>query len=505
MRQLLLSLLVFLFFFNVNGQVRNGWRSIYDKEGRLTRMYYYDNGICVVDSNLFFQYHSENLLKALVTGEINTQQSELNGSVSIFDYMGFLTSYNIKRNGQLTFELNCDYEQNCNGVWSDLFESESGDWGGENFSIENSELVIQNKGSIAYAVYKPGVPIDIKNDFACKLLIPVQDNSAKQGLALCWKNVNNYFMFELSYGKYYSVNYMKDGVFYPVTDGRQLFERPDDVCNELVVRRKSGSLIVEVNGVIEFVYDCPNFTGNTIALVTRSSGNARFSDFIFKNTKIADDEFIKSKWIGKGTGFFISPSKILTTYDVVAESKKLRIKGNVDGKSYVFPAVIYRIDEENNLAVLEIDEPNFVPFETLPFGYSDKAPMTESMSFSLGYPNAISGIYMEPEVFKGQILNGSASYSNCRMVEMSFRYGLIGSPVFDNDVNLIGICAYKGMDIKYTEMIDFYQNNRLFKANIGRFDLKVESPIKNKTTQDKIKALRNIVVIVESSVLNFNE
>lgn len=505
MRYLLTISFLLLLCLNGHSQVRNGWRSIYDKEGRLTRMYYYNNGVSVSDSNLFFQYYSENLLKVVVTGEINSQNGNVDGSVSLFDYEGLVNSYHIKRNGQVTFDMDCDYEQNYSGTWSDLFDVETGDWVCDSFSIEKSNLLIHNNSSIAYAIYKPEVPIDIKNDFACKLIIPVANNSAKQGLALCWKNEQNYFLFELLFGKYYNVYYWQNGEFFPVTKGRQLIEKANEDVNELVVRKTGGKLIVEVNGVMEFVYDCPDFTGNTIALVTRSKGDARFSDFIFKNNKMLDEDFFNSKWIGKGTGFFISPTKILTTYEVVMDAKKLRIKGRVDGKSYILPAKIFQLDEENNIAVLQINKGDKKPFATLPYGYTDRAPLSESMALSIGHPNAVGGIYMKPEVFKGQVLSGLASYSNSRLLEMPFRYGMIGSPIFDNDANLIGVCAYKGMDIKYSEMIDFKDNDRLFKANMGKFERKIESPVKNKTTQEKIKALNNVVVLIESNVFNYKE
>jgi hypothetical protein len=86
---------------------------------------------------------------------------------------------------------------------------------------------------------------------------------------------------------------------------------------------------------------------------------------------------------------------------------------------------------------------------------------------------------------------------------MPFRFGMMGAPVFDKDVNLIGISAYKGLDLKYSEIVDFYENSRLFKTNLGKFDRNLESPLRDLPTRDKIKALSEIVVIIESSVFDF--
>jgi hypothetical protein len=51
-------------------QLRNGWRSVYDKEGRLYSMKYYNNGIDVPDSTIYFQYFTENVLRGIIKGEI---------------------------------------------------------------------------------------------------------------------------------------------------------------------------------------------------------------------------------------------------------------------------------------------------------------------------------------------------------------------------------------------------------------------------------------------------
>ena len=86
------------------------------------------------------------------------------------------------------------------------------------------------------------------------------------------------------------------------------------------------------------------------------------------------------------------------------------------------------------------------------------------------------------------------------MLEMPFRYGMIGAPVFDNDANLLGVCAMSGIDLRFSEMIDFNANSRLFMANMGKFERRIESPLKDLSTREKINKLSELVVIIESSV-----
>lgn len=501
MRKVILFLLFGLISISVFSQIRNGWRSIYDKDGRLSRMNYYENGEQVTDSNLFYQYFTENIPKVIVKGEIDSKVGSVNGSISMFDQTGMLTSYHIKRGGQMIFDVNCDYYGNCSSVWQEAFNVESGSWVCDSFSITNGDLVIHNKESICAAVYNPEVPIDLNQPFVCQLSIPVEGNTANQGLALGWKDENNFFLFEILFGNYYSIQEWKNGEKIDITEGRQKIERPDSKVNVLQVYRKNQNLILEINGSIQNVLAIPDFQGDKIALVTRSRGNAHFSDLTVKYSVSENAVFFDNLWVGKGTGFFISSSgKILTTYDNVMDAKRIRVIGKAKGKNFVIPAKIIRVEEENNLAVLQIDSAGFTPFDTLTFGYMNHAPTSDSKVFCIGFPNAISGKYSPPEVFEGRVLPGTASSSGNRMLQLDFRNGMVGAPVFNWDFDFLGIVSQKGTEIKYTEMIDFYNNSHLFIANFGLTERRLDSPYTTKSYNEKYQLEAPLVVMIETSM-----
>lgn len=497
----------FVFFLLINlistlgiSQVRNGWRSVYDKEGRLSRMNYYDNGKLVSDSNLFYQYYTENTPKVFVKGELDSKIGCINGSVSLFDPTGMLTSYVIQRGGKKVYDVNCDYYGNCSSVWIDLFESESGQWSCDSVSVLNSELIVHNIKSMGVALFDPEMPIDLSQPFSCKLVIPVEGNNASQGLSIGWKDESNYYLFETMLGKYYAIYQIKNGISTPLTDGRQPIDRPGEDYNEMVLKRSGQNLTFEINGSIQNVLKIDEFEGDKIALVTRAPGNAHFSDWIIKYSLPEDDLFFNQHWIGKGTGFFISKTgRILTTYEIVMDAKRVRVKGKINNREFTLPATIIRVDEENNLAVLQVDDPDFKPFETLPFGYADNAPASESKVYCIGYPNAISSVYMTPEVFEGNILSGNSLSSSNSVLALDFRNGMIGAPVFDFDFNFLGICSSKGLELKYSEMIDFYRNSRLYIAYMARTERKIQSPLFGKSYQEKYKVGTELVVIVETN------
>ncbi|HKM94147.1 MAG TPA: serine protease [Prolixibacteraceae bacterium] len=484
------------------GQVRVGWRSIFDKEGRLSRMNYYDNGLTVIDSNMFFQYYTDNVLKAFVNGEIKQQTGKITGRVAHFDYNCNLTDYSTLIEGDVLFDISCDYEQRCKAFWSDSFSSLNKQWECSDINFFNNKMILKNSSLLGYAIFNPTVPININDLFSFSIDIPVEGNSAKQGIAFGWKDADNFLLYEVSFGKYFNVFLWENGEQREIGGGRNEIESPGEIVNSLVLKNNGKTLLLEVNGKLESIIPTPHFSSNKIALVTRSKGESYFSNFLFTNDIDNQSAFHQNFWIGKGTGFFITPKRILTTFDVVSDAKRLRVKGMINGNPVLLSAKLLRVDEANNLALIEIEDPDFKAFDQLPFGYSDIMPVSDSEVFSIGFSNAISGVYMAPEVYQGKVLPSSMSVGY-RLLEMPFRFGMIGSPVFDKDANLIGVCAYKGLELKYTEIVDFYDNSRLFKVNLGAFDRKLESPLKGIGSNKITKSLSEIVVIIESSIFDF--
>jgi hypothetical protein len=503
MRRIIVLIIILIFAHNLFSQVRNGWRSIYDTSGRLTSSSYYENGVNVVDSNFYFQYYTDNVIKGIITGEITKNEGCKNGSVMLFDETGNMKTYNIKRDGKLIFNTTCDYLNPCTSTWVDQFDTKSGCWKVDSFSIQNSEFVLFNDKSLTVALYDPPVHVDINGEFVFMTKIPKEQNSSKLGVCLGWKDPDNYYLFEISFGEYYSVLFYENGVYNQLTEGRKPIEKKGDTYNEIKISSNGKNLIFEINQNIEMVIPKPDFKANNIGLLTRSRGSARYMEIGYSYPIPLSDSFYSDKWIGKGTGIFISSTgKIITTFDAISDAKSLRIKGMINGEKFVLPVEVFRKEEEKNIVILQVKDRSFKPFSILPYGISGKKPIGETNVFSIGFPNAVNGIYMDPEMFPGKVMPSSASSSTGLLLEMSFRYGMIGAPVFDNDANLIGFVANKGMEMKYTETIDFFENSRLLQGYMNLSERRIDSPLKSKTIQEKLKTLSETVVIIESSIFD---
>ncbi|MCF8363217.1 MAG: hypothetical protein K9G70_11410 [Prolixibacteraceae bacterium] len=332
-KYIVLTLLVVLSL-SIFGQVRNGWRSVFDKEGRLTRMHFYDNGVSIIDSSFFFQYYTENVLKALINGEIKSNTGQLDGSIALFDRSGMLTSYSIKKKGHNVFDVECDYEENCMALLSEGFESKSKYWVGDDIRFYQDNLIIRNSEDYATAKYNPPYSFDLERPFALKVVLPVNNNVNKLGIALGWNDMDNSYLFEFIDGQYYNINHIQSGNDDYLTNKKSEIEDPRNQFNEVVIRNDGKNLILEVNSTIEEVLPIPDFASNTIALVTKSEGDALFSEMRYRFDMCYNNEFFNALWVGKGSGFFIGNNKVLTTYDVVYEAKRLRITGKKGGETF---------------------------------------------------------------------------------------------------------------------------------------------------------------------------
>lgn len=482
-----------------NAQVRNGWRSVYDKQGRLTRMNFYRNGEAYTDSNYYFQYYSGNQIKGMVKGTLSTQYGCQDGSVFLFNESGILTNFSINNNGQKVLSVNCDDYGNCNSTWSDNFEKPTNLWKGDSMNIENGELTLYCQYNMAAAIYNPPVPIYIDKPFNCQINIPKQGNSAKQGVVLGWKDPDNYYLFELSYGRYYSILYYKDGELEQLTKSRVPISKEAEEYNVVRISNNGRSIIFELNGIIEYVMPLPEFVGEKFGLISRSRGAARFSELKIIYALDKNDNFYQDKWIGRGSGFFISGNKILTTYSTIEDASTLRVKTESNGKQLIFPAKLIMEDERNDLAVLEVIDTTFAEIDSCMIGFNAEKYADDAKLIALGYPHSLSGLLAPAVAFEGSVIPQKASKTGSLILEMPFRFGMIGSPVVDQDMNLVGIVDNKSYDINYSEIIDYYANNRLINSLVGITSQK-ESPLKGLDKKEKLKRLEKLTVIIESYI-----
>jgi len=217
-----------------------------------------------------------------------------------------------------------------------------------------------------------------------------------------------------------------------------------------------------------------------------------------ENNKIVSQS--SNNWKPSGTGFFIDRNGyIATNFHVIESSKEIQI--SLNGKSYNSDLVIS--DEQNDLAILKINDKSFVPLQTLNYNFKSETSDVGTSVIAMGFPltsilgeeiKVTNGIISSKTGMKGDI----TSYQ----ISVPIQPGNSGGPLFDNDGNLIGITS-SGINRKLdlTENVNYAIKTKYLKLLIEEMSDKIELPNStfNKTTllTDKIKSFEKGVVFIK--------
>ncbi len=110
----------------------------------------------------------------------------------------------------------------------------------------------------------------------------------------------------------------------------------------------------------------------------------------------------------------------------------------------MYSARVLASDKNNDIAVIQIDDPNFKTLGKIPYVLSDKPIDVGSSIFTLGYPlrstmgdeiKLTNGIISSKSGFKGDI----TTYQ----ISAPAQPGNSGGPLFDDNGNLVGIVNAK--------------------------------------------------------------
>lgn len=138
-----------------------------------------------------------------------------------------------------------------------------------------------------------------------------------------------------------------------------------------------------------------------------------------------------------GTGFLIdNRGLMITNAHVVKNSKNIYVQ-NIKGEQ--FRAIVLKLDPTRDVAIIKIDDENFKPLASLPYGIRKAASEIAEPIFTLGFPrNEIvygEGYLSAKTGFEGDTL----SYQ----ISVAANPGNSGGPVFNKSGEVIGILSTK--------------------------------------------------------------
>lgn len=140
---------------------------------------------------------------------------------------------------------------------------------------------------------------------------------------------------------------------------------------------------------------------------------------------------------GNGTGFFVAPGYLLTSYHVVAEASAIAIFIGDSRRA----AKIVKTDPANDLALLQlVSSPgNWSAVTPLPVQSSRNVHLGDAV-LTLGFPNiTLQGV--EPKLTRGEINSLAGAQDDPRYFQMSVAVqpGNSGGPLVDLRGNVVGV------------------------------------------------------------------
>ena len=195
-----------------------------------------------------------------------------------------------------------------------------------------------------------------------------------------------------------------------------------------------------------------------------------------------------------GTGFLIDGKGYIITNAHVLKGKTI-IASNTKGEQFV--ATICTKDIERDIAILKIEDNDFKPNATLPYGFSKKVNLAAPV-FTMGFP--------KDEIVYGEgYLSSETGYKSDTLsyqIAISAEHGNSGSPVLNKHGDVIGILTDKsngGAVFAIKSMYIFSATENLKNdTKHSSIKLSTTNSIKNLNREEQVKKVNNCVFLIKS-------
>ena len=204
--------------------------------------------------------------------------------------------------------------------------------------------------------------------------------------------------------------------------------------------------------------------------------------------------------VGSGTGFALtSNGYIVTNNHVVIGAKTIRVKGINGNFQKAFDAKVITVDKNNDLAIIQIDDPAFKSLGKIPYVVSSKTSDAGSSVFVLGYPLRAS-MGDEIKLTNGIISSKSGYQGDVTTYQISapLQPGNSGGPMFDSKGNLMGVVNAKltgAENASYAIKTSYLLN--LIETLDKVPKLQNVSALAGKPLTEQVKAVKNFTYIIE--------
>jgi S1-C subfamily serine protease/antitoxin component YwqK of YwqJK toxin-antitoxin module len=505
---------VYLDYEDEGKNFHEGEATWYFKNGKIEQKRYYFNN--KINGKNTFYYDNGQMAQ-----EINYRLGVYDGLYQQWYKTGKLKISAFYETGRLVENKYIEYDENGLGalVYNENFRINKEQW--ERKFQDNISRITED-GNLSLYLNTDNltsrfnyITLDQKSSFSIESVIQKKSGKGNEGYGLIFgfKDWNNYYQFLISeYGSYIILGEF-EGVNIKICQWTK--SNAINIGNKrnlLKVMKFGDEFIFSINGEVVERPKSKDLRGNNIGIIAGGRGEFVLENLIVKEF-LTDKELEQKRpknistsaneWKGNGSGFFINEKGyIATNYHVVEEANAIQVEYFQKGVKNIFSAKVIVTDKQNDLAIIQVDDPKFKTLPTIPYVFSSTIKDVGSEVFALGYPMAqVMGD--EIKFTDGKISSKTGIEGDITVYQISvpIQPGNSGGPLFDNKGNLVGITS-SGLNKEYfnSENVNYAIKTTYLKNLIDVMPENIRLPnnidIYNKPLTEKIKLLSDFIPII---------
>ena len=505
---------VYLDYDDEGKNFHEGEATWYYKNGKIEQKRYYFNG--KINGKNTFYYDS-----GQIAGEINYNFGVLDGLSQQWYKTGKpkITAYYEK--GFLVDNKYIEFDENGLGalVYNENFGANKESWEAK---IEGSSSQLSNDGYISLYLNNDNtttrynyITLDQSSSYSIESIIQKKSGKGIEGYGIIFgfKDWNNYYQFLISEHGSYMISGQFEGVNIKIREWTKSSAiNIGNKRNFLKIMKFDDEFIFSINGEVVERPKSNVLRGNNIGIIAGGRGEYILENIIVKEFMTAEDLEKKgpkitstntNEWKGNGSGFFINEKGyIATNYHVVKDASAIQVEYFQKGIKSTFSAKIIVTDKQNDLAIIQINDPKFKSLPSIPYVFSSTIKDVGSEVFALGYPMA-NLMGDEIKFTDGKISSKTGIEGDITVYQISvpIQPGNSGGPLFDIKGNLVGITS-SGLNREYfnSENVNYAIKSTYLKNLIDVMPESITLPnnieIYNRPLTEKIKLLSDFIPII---------